>query len=139
MDKIERSVFASEYNETKLNSLLVLTETGGTLLADGTEQNLYINNAPAGVYKPLVVYVNLDNMATADSDVMEIKVYQRITSAGNLELLDYQEFIGDDGGLTDSKKLIAIELLPSRFGCKVTLEQTAGVNKNYDYEVIIET
>lgn len=33
-------------------SIFTLTETGGTLTTDGTEQNMYINNAPAGVYSP---------------------------------------------------------------------------------------
>ena len=30
----------------------ILEETGGTITTDGTEQNVYINNAPGGIYEP---------------------------------------------------------------------------------------
>ena len=36
----------------------ILEETGGTLTTDGTEQNIYINNAPAGIYKPTWFNIN---------------------------------------------------------------------------------
>ena len=36
--------------KVKTDGMGILTETGGTLTTDGTEQNLYINDAPAGVY-----------------------------------------------------------------------------------------
>ncbi len=123
---------------SKVNALLVLTETGGTLTATGGEDNVYINNAPAGVFKPQVVLIDLDAMTTAAGDVTAIKVYYRLKSAGGLQLYDYMTFTGDDGGLTDNKKVVAVTLLPNRFGLKVTLTQTAGVNKTYDWEVLYE-
>lgn len=145
IDKIERAVKASEAAQVaaeaslaKLNAELVLTETGGTLTADGTEQNIYINNAPVGVYKPLEVMIDLDNMTLAGGDITVIKVYYRLTAAGGLQLFDYLSFTGDDGGLSDGRKVIGISLLPNRFGMKVTLQQTAGVNRNYDWNVIYE-
>jgi hypothetical protein len=143
VDKIDRIVKASEATQivadnifAKVNALLVLTETGGTLLATGGEDNLYINNAPSGVYEPHTILLDLDNMAVGDADVTVIKVYYRLTPAGGLQLFDYQSYTGTDGGLTDSKKLIAIDLLPNRFGVKVTLTQTAGVMKNYDWNIL---
>lgn len=146
IDKIERAVKASEAAQVaaeaslaKLNAELVLTETGGTLTADGSEQNIYINNAPVGVYKPTVIMIDLDNMLAADGDVTDIRIYYRLTAAGGLQLFDYYQYSGDDGGLSDGRKIIGITLLPNRFGVKVTLEQSAvATYKNYDWNVIYE-
>ena len=33
-----------------ITSILTLTETGGTMTTDGTEQTVYTNNAPAGIF-----------------------------------------------------------------------------------------
>jgi hypothetical protein len=142
---IERAVAASEYNRTvvdniftRVNAEAVLTETGGNLTTDGTEQNIYINDSPVGVFKPLVVLLDLDNMTTADGDIIEIRVYYRLYSGGGLQLLDYKSYTGDDGGLTNGKKLIPITLLPNRFGVQVTITRTAGVDKAYRWEVLYE-
>jgi hypothetical protein len=116
-----------------VNAMLTLTETGGTLTADGTEQNLYINNLPAGEFDPRVVFVDLDNMAAGDTTVF--RVYYRLNAGGGLQLYDYIQYNGADGGLPNGRKLISIALLPNRFGVQVTLQQTAGVNKAYDWDV----
>jgi len=116
-----------------VNAMLTLTETGGTLVADGTEQNLYINNLPAGEFDPRVVFVDLDNMAAGDTTVF--RVYYRLNAGGGLQLYDYIQYNGADGGLPNGRKLISIALLPNRFGVQVTLQQTAGVNKAYDWDV----
>lgn len=134
-DKSDRVTFSGDNNSGKLDALLSLTETGGTLTADGTEQNIYLNNSPSGLYEPRCILIDLDNMAAADGDEIEIKVSYRIKPGGDLKLLDYKSYSGDDGGLANGRKLIEIDLWPNRFGVQVTLKQTAGVNKDYDCEV----
>ena len=58
----------------------ILEETGGTITTDGTEQNVYINNAPAGVYKPLWFNINLTPMTVAETVV--IRTYHRNVAGG---------------------------------------------------------
>ena len=106
----------------------VLTETGGTLTADGTEQNIIINNAPAAVFKPLCVKINLDNMVA--TDIIVVKVYERLSAGGSLATdlsCEPVTYAGIDGGLVTGKKQITINLDPNRYGFKVTLQQTAFV------------
>jgi hypothetical protein len=123
--------------ETLIDSIVTLTETGGTVTADGTEQNIAINDAPVGVYKPFTIKVSLINMGAAD--VTEFKVYDRISSGGPLELVDYQQYTGVYGGLADSKTVFYISLKENRWGWKVTLKQTAiGVYRDYIWEYIYE-
>jgi hypothetical protein len=123
---------------SSLADLPVLTETGGTLTADGTEQNVIIVNAPAAVFKPLKVKINLNNMIATDTIV--IRLYERLSAAGALELSDVPvTFTGVDGGLLDGQTQITIDLDPNRYGFKVTLEQTAHVAyKDFVYEYFYE-
>ncbi len=109
----------------------VLTETGGTVTADGTEQNVYINNAPAGVYKPICVKIDFtDHTAT---ETVVLRTYYRIADGGALIQDDEVTYIG-----VPTVSLINIELLPTRFGVQVTLEKTAGTNRDYLWEAFYE-
>lgn len=126
----------TDYMFDMLNAEETHQETGGTFTADGTEQNIIINNAPLGVFKPRFVYLNLDNMAAGDT--IEVKEYYRIASAGNLELIDVNTYTGADGGLLGGRKLIRLTLSDNRYGMKVTLQQTAGVNRDYTWEYFEE-
>ena len=121
-----------------LAAFATLTETGGTLLADGTEQNVVINNAPAAVFKALHITLDLENMDANDTIV--IKWYERISAGGALNLSDQPiTYTGVVGGLPNSQKQITIDLKPNRYGFKVTLQQTAHVSyKNYVWEYIYE-
>lgn len=101
-----------------------LQETGGTLTTDGTEQDLYIRNAPESVFDPRVVFINLDDMVALDTT--NIRVYYRIADGGGWLQHDYAQYIGVDGGLANGNKVISIDLLPCRHGVRVTLEQTVG-------------
>jgi len=113
-----------------------LQETGGTLTATDAEQTLYINNNPLGCFHPHTLFVDLDNMAQGDT--VAIRVYYRLRAGGGLQLWDYSQYIGADGGLPNSVKLISADLLPTRFGIQITLEQTAGTNRDYDWELFTE-
>ena len=115
---------------------LSLSSTGGTLTADGTEQTLYRDNEPLGCWMGRTLYVDLDNMQAGDTT--EIRVYYRIRDAGNLQQQHYASYAGLDGGLANGNKLIAVTLGPNRHGGHVTLKQTAGVNRDYDWEFFAE-
>ncbi len=112
-----------------VNALLLDAETGGALTADGTEQNVYINNTPAGIFEPLIV--NIDCTTMLAGDVTVLRTYYRIAAGGNLIKKDQVTLNGAQD--PDLKNII---LEPNRYGVQVTLEQTAGVNRDYYWEVI---
>jgi hypothetical protein len=117
-------------------AILVLQATGGTLTADGNEQTLYIDDEPLGCFKSGMAVVDLDNMQAGDTTVL--RVYYRIRDAGALQLWGYESFTGADGGLLNGRKLIELDLLPNRHGFQLTLQQTAGTNRSYDWELYPE-
>ena len=121
-----------------VNAELTLYETGDTLTADGTEQDLYITDPPLGNFKPLVVRVDLDNMVGGDTT--NFRTYYRIAEGGAWRQTAYASYAGADGGLANGITTIEIELLPSRFGARVTLEQAGGQGyRDYLWEVFEES
>ena len=111
-----------------VNALAVLEETGGTILTDGTEQNVYVNEAPAGVFRPMCVKIDCTNQTAIDTIV--IRTYYRIEPAGAYVLQDTLTFAG-----AVSPELLNIELEPNRYGIRVTLEQTVSSQIEYTWEV----
>ena len=118
--------------DAAVDALLTLQEAGGTLTATGAEQTLYGEDAPIGCAEQVCMFVSLDDMAGGDTTVL--RAYSRIAPGGGYELWHYASYAGADGGLTDGKTAVVIDLKPNRFGWKVTLEQTAGVNADYAWE-----
>jgi hypothetical protein len=112
-----------------------LQETGGVLTSDATEQVLYIRNAPISVFEPRVLFISLDDMVALDTTT--IRVYYRLAAGGALLQYDYAQYIGIDGGLANSNKIIAVTLLPCRFGVEVTLEMSVGA-ADYAWSVVEE-
>ena len=112
---------------------LTIQTTGGTLTTDGTEQTLYYDNEPLGVWCPVVLILDLDNM-TGKEDI-EIKVYHRMSDAGALKLFQYVEWSGADGGLDDNMVIDEVALYPNRHGYHITLELTTGDNKEIPWEL----
>lgn len=110
-------------------SLLTLTETGGTITTDGTEQNVYINNAPAGVFAPRIVQIDFTNQTAGETVV--VREYYRIISGGNLIMQDEVTFAGVQDPLLKN-----VGLEDNRFGVQITIEKTVGVNRDYDYEAV---
>jgi len=111
------------------SAILTLTETGATLTTDGTEQTLYINNAPAGVFSPKIILIDFSNQAAAETIV--ITEYYRIKSGGDFIKSDQDTFAA-----VQDPFLKSVNLNENRFGVKVTMEKTAGANQDYDYEVV---
>jgi hypothetical protein len=113
-----------------VNAILVTTETGGTLVTDGLVQNVYVNNAPAGVFEPLCVKLDLTTLAALES--VTIRTHYRIAPLpAGLILFDEVVFAGVQA--IPGKN---IDLEPNRYGIQVTLERTAGVARNHNWEVV---
>lgn len=133
LDRLDNATYGLSVLGTLLttlnDSVLTLTETGGTVTTDGTEQNVYINNAPAGIYSPKIVQIEFTNQTAAETVV--IKEYYRIKSGGAYVKLDEVTFTGVQDPL-----LINVELEPNRYGIKITIEKTGGANKDYDWEAV---
>ena len=109
----------------------ILTEIGGQLTTDGNVQNLYIAEAPAGIFRPVCVKVDFTNHTAAETVV--IKTHYRIAPGGNHIEQDSVTYAG-----VVSPELININLEPNRYGIKVTIQKTAGTNRAYDWEVFYE-
>lgn len=112
------------------DAILDLTETGDTLTADGSEQNVYISDSPSGVFEPRTLFIDVTNMAA--NDTITIREYYRLKSGGNYICVDGKDLADAQPAYNKGR---IIDLRPNRYGVKVTLEQTAGVNRDYDWEV----
>ena len=117
--------------EALVSAEAILEETGGTLTTDGTEQDVYINNAPGGVYEPRSFNLNFTNHT--GTETVRIRVYYRTVDGGGWVRDDQQSFAGVPVNL-----LISVELKPNRFGTRVTVEKTAGTNRDYVWEAFYE-
>jgi len=117
--------------KAQTDGLPVLTETGGTITTDGNVQDLYINNAPGGIFRPICVKIDFTNHTAGETVV--ITTNYRIKAAGGLTLQDTVTYAG-----VPASPLININLEPNRFGIRVTIQKTAGANRDYDWEVFYE-
>ena len=136
LTELEADVAAIQDDVTDIKAvtdgLPVLTETGGTVTTDGTEQNVYINDVPLGVFRPVCVKVDFTNHTATETIIL--RTYYRITAGVAAPILqDMLTFVG-----AVSLPLINIDLEPNRFGVRVTIEKTAGTNRDYDWEAVYE-
>jgi hypothetical protein len=129
-------ILASDYPVQRLidifnavNAILTSAETGGTVTTDGTEQDVYRVETPAGVFEPLKVKIDFTNQTAGETVV--VKTYYRIKSGGNLIKEDETTFAG-----VQDPQLKPIDLEPNRYGLKVTMQRTAGVARDYDWEAL---
>ena len=118
--------------EAVTSALPTLSETGGTVTTDGTEQNVYINATPLGVFNPICVKINCT--AHTATETIVIRTYYDIQAglAGAIAE-DEVEYIG-----AIDPPMITIDLDPNRYGVWVTIEKTAGTNRAYIWEVFYE-
>ncbi len=116
---------------TLVEAEAILEETGGELTTDGTEQNVYINNAPAGVYEPRRLIIDFANQTVTET--VRILVYYRIAPLGPWVIDDRETIVG-----VPVNAGISIDLKPTRYGVRVTMEKTAGTNRAYDWQVFYE-
>lgn len=133
---VDYVILASDYPTQRLidiftlvNAMLFTTETGGSLLTDGTQQTLYINNAPAGVFEPLKLMLDLSLMTVLET--IQIRVLYRIRPGGVLTLKDQINFAG-----AQALPLKNIELEPNRYGIQIQIQRLAGGDWAYPWEVL---
>ena len=116
---------------TKTDAMTSLTETGGILTTDGTEQTIYINELPSGVFRPVCLKINFTNHTAAETVVL--REYYRNRVGGAYVRQDEVSYVGVPANLE-----IEVTLSDNRFGFKVTIEKTAGANRDYEWAVFSE-
>ncbi len=116
------------------DGLPTLTSAVGTTTTTtiDTEYNLYINNVPLGVYKPILVTVNM--LYQQATETVIIRKYRRDTDGGVWSL--YDETLPITG--VQSPVLLGISLEPNRFGVRATIERTAGTARAYPWAAFYE-
>ena len=114
------------------DSEAILTEVADTITTDGTEQILYTEENPAGIFEPRWCKIDFTNQTATETVV--VRVYYRISPGGNLRLQSATTFAG-----AQDPDLIPISLEPNRYGIRITIQNTAvGVHRAYDWEVFYE-
>ena len=94
----------------------------GTLVADGSEQTVF-SSTETGEFSG---YIDLSNMVTDDS--VTCKCYIRIKSGGEY-ILETSETYND----AQTEPALHFPPRQSVYGYKVTLQQTAGTYREFDW------
>ena len=114
------------------DSEAILTETSGSITTTAAEQNVYVNIAPAGVFRPVCFKIDMTNQTATETVVL--RTYYQIAPGGALVLEDTVTYAG-----VISPELITVDLEPNRYGIAITLQNTAiGTHRAYDWEVFYE-
>ena len=104
-------------------------EGSGTLAASGSEQTI-MEIARIGKVQG---YIDFTNMASGDA--VTIRSYAKIKSGGSY-ILQGQRVLSNTQA---TAKLMHIFEFPTpQYGFKITLEQTAGTNRAYDWMLFFE-
>jgi len=101
--------------------------TNGTLTADGTEQDFFVYDELGKV----TGYINLSQMEFGDEIV--IRQYFRIRNGGPWGIYSQDTYSNIQATPT-----CYVDTKECHFGVRVTLEQTAGVYKNFEYDFVLE-
>ena len=72
--------------------------------------------------------INLGNMASGDTT--EIRLYKKILTGSTQDLIDVWTFTD-----AQTKTVFYIPPVSAPFGVKITLKQTGGTGRNYDWSV----
>jgi len=112
----------------RIDKIVTLEEHAlGTLAADGSEQTV----AELTALGTLEGYIDLANMQAGDT--IAIKLYAKMKSGGTYRQYDSFTYNG-----VQTSPAIHVLRVVAKYGFKVTLQQTAGVNRNYDYNFFKE-
>lgn len=105
-----------------------LEEATGTLTATGSEDTI---KEITDTLAKLHCFIDLSLMQSGDS--ITVRQYMTIKAAGSPVL--YAEEVYSDA---QSLPMLYIITKPARHGVKITLEQTTGTNRDYDWETFAE-
>lgn len=100
-------------------------DSSGTVTADGTEQTLATSTSNA-TFQPKV---DLSNMAIGDA--VELRIYTKVLTGSTL----HQCWKGTYANVQVNPVAIG-PMLASDFSYKLTLKQTAGTDRNYDWSLL---
>jgi hypothetical protein len=103
------------------------TPIEGTLTADGTEQNLVLDEIPGNPPRFLDGYVDLSAMAEGDTVV--IRQYVSLVTP-----VSYKKYAEETFSGPQALPLLYITTKTGRYGIKVTLQQTAGTFKTFPFQ-----
>jgi len=98
-----------------------------TTLADGTVQVL--TDVTDNKYFTFKIDTGL--MSTSDADVMVLTIYDMVLTAGTLRIYKQETYTGTQ---TEPIKFLAPLWITEEI--KITMQQTAGVNKNYAWVLL---
>ena len=113
------------------DSEAILTEVAGQITTDGTEQTVYTEENPSGIFRPICAKVDFTNHTAGETVVL--RVYYRIALGGAFVRQDATTFAGVPADL-----LINTDFEPNRYGIRFTIEKTVGTNRAYDWDVFYE-
>ena len=111
----------------ELRQKMLREEGSGTVAADGTEQTV---REYVGLGK-LHIYLDLAAMQAGDTTV--IRQYMKIKAGGAYRKYAEETYVG-----VQSVPLLSMVMKPSKNGAMLTLQQTAGVNRSYDWQTLVE-
>ncbi|MEM2607369.1 MAG: hypothetical protein QXH97_00350 [Candidatus Bathyarchaeia archaeon] len=103
------------------------TPIEGSLTADGTEQNLILDEISGNPQRHIEGYVDLSALASGDTIV--IRQYMKIAATG-----DYVKYAEETYSGAQTLPLLHIITKPARYGLKLTLQQTAGTYRSFAYQ-----
>lgn len=98
----------------------------GSITMDGTEQTL----VEVTTARSVDGYLDLSPMQNGDEIV--IRLYGKIKSDGEYRLYDDAKIAG-----AQPKPLFYIHRRPTRYGWKITIQQTAGTYRTFDYQFVL--
>jgi hypothetical protein len=111
-----------------ITALLSPNPASGSQTADGLEDTLASAStlSQGGTFLP---QVDLSNMA--DGDQTEIRIYNQANASSSLVQEVYLSFANKQ-----SDPLPPLPAIPATIGWKLTLKQTAGTNRAYQWSVL---
>lgn len=112
---------------------MAVTAAGsGTQTATIATEHTLLDIATAGTF---TFHVDLTNLAATDT--VELRIYQKILTAGTLRVAYYQSFTSVMP--TDDRLQISVPIsndLTSAASVRFTLKQTAGTGRTFDWKVL---
>lgn len=102
----------------------------GNIVTDGTEQTLV--EEPGGMVSQVLGYVDLVNLAGGDTVMM--KLYAKVKDGGQWRAYHEENYAG-----VQALPLVYVTKKPEHYGLKVTLQQTAGSYKTFEYNFLKES
>jgi len=115
-------------------SILDMTRSEALVAVTAAETNLFIDDAPTIIVNGLSVKIDLTNMAAGDTYVL--REYYRITNGGAYFRVSDDAANALVGAQSPVLKVVHLETY--RYGCKVTAQKTAGTDRSFQTETIVE-